>query len=316
MKIALTRQFPGSPEETLKDYFEEVRVADQDRPLRPDELAALVKGTDVIICSLPDRIDSALLSAADSVKCVISFSTGVDHIDLDEAKKRGVRVGHISDILSEATADLAWLLILACARRFKPAIRYLEEGKFNGFGPALLLGLELRGSTLGIVGMGRIGTAVARRAVGFGVKVLYTGGSGPKSVNLPADWVPLEGLLRLSDIVSLHCPLTEATHHMIGTRELRLMKKEGILVNTARGPLIDESALLAHLKTHPEFSAGLDVFEQEPCWVSPELVSLPNSVCLPHVGSATHKTRLTMTEACVAEAIRFANGDVLKNEVI
>ena len=308
MKLTLTRPLPGDVASRLSAHFSEVRVLSSPRPPSLDELKLHLPGTDVLICSLTERVDAALLAAAPALKHISTFSVGVDHLDIPAIRARGISVSHTPGVLTDATADLAWTLILACARKLKPAMQFIEEGKFTGFSPTAFLGLELRGAILGIVGMGKIGSAVAKRAEGFGMSVYY---SGPAKA-LP-NHVELEELLRISDVVSLHCPLNDKTRHLVSRRELGVMKPKAVLVNTARGPIVDEAALVAHLRSHPEFTAGLDVFEREP-GVTAGLAVLPNAVCLPHVGSATLAARTRMAEICVDEAIRFVKGEALQNE--
>ena len=312
MKVTLTRKLPGGHDAKLPSHFIEVVTLEHGEPLGRGELKAALKGTDVLICTVSDRIDEEILSVADRLKCIVTFSVGVDHIDLNALKARKIQLAHTPQVLTDATADLTLALILGCARRIKPAVHFIEEGKFRGLDPGLFLGMELSRSVLGVVGLGKIGMAVARRALAFGMKVVFTS-SKPHGDQADFKEVPLGELLRISDVVSLHCPLTPSTRHLIGRRELSVMKPNGILVNAARGPIVDEKALLAHLRTHPDFFAGLDVFEDEPVIV-PGLRQLPNALCLPHIGSATVAARGAMAEVCCDEAIRFAKGQRLRYE--
>jgi len=248
-----------------------------------------------------------LLVACPALRLVVTFSVGVDHVDSAALRRRSIPLVHTPDVLTDATADLAMALILACARRLRPGVRFVEEGHFEGFDPGLFLGLALANARLGIVGLGKIGTAVARRALGFGMTVTYVSPQ-EKRPAFPAVRVSLEQCLREADIVTLHAPLVAEARGLIGRRELAAMKPRGVLVNTARGPLVDEQALLAHLRTHPEFYAGLDVYEHEPR-VDPALAALPNAICLPHLGSATEAARLGMARICTAAAIQFSRGE-------
>lgn len=314
MKIVVTRTLPGCPETLLNRHFDDVSVHTGSRPMEKSALAAAVADCDVLLCTLSDTIDDSVLSQASRLKLIITYSVGLDHLDLPGLSSRGIRLVNTPDVLTDATADLAWSLILGCARRLKPAMQFLEEGKWNGFGPSLFLGIELRDKVLGIVGMGKIGKAVARRGQAFGMNLLYVNASQTDVTDFPgAGRVPLEEVMRQSDVVSLHCPLTPKTKHLISRRELNVMKPQAILVNTARGAVIDEEALTAHLRSHPEFFAGLDVFAKEPT-VPEVLRHLPNALCLPHLGSATFVAREKMGKVCLEEAIRFAKGESLKHE--
>lgn len=306
MKVSVTRKLPGCESALLSRAFRDVEIFSEPRAMTRDELLKMAAETEVLVCTLNEKIDDDLLAAAKRLKCLITYSVGLDHIDLDAVTRRGLPLAHTPDVLTDATADLAWALILGCARRLKPAQRFLEEGRFQAFDPSLLLGIELRGKVLGIVGLGKIGRAVAARADGFGMKVIGTGRPGKTETSLPE-------VLQKADVVSLHCPSNAATRHLIGRRELQLMKPQAILINTARGPIIDETALLSHLRGAPDFYAGLDVYEHEPK-VPEGFLQLPNAFCLPHVGSATRTAREAMGRVCMEEAIRFAKGEGLKYE--
>jgi glyoxylate reductase len=312
MRVAITRKFPTDLAERLRPHFSEVTAFDRVRPPSPEELQRLVAHADLVICSPSERIDAALIAAAPELKCVITYSVGVDHVDLAALAARQIRLVHTPKVLTDATADLAWALIMACTRRLKPAQQYIDEERFTGIDPCLFLGLELSRAVLGIVGMGKIGGAVAQRALAFGMKILYTG-SERQDLSLPGRRVELIELLTHSDVVTLHVPLTDKTRHLIGRRELGVMKAEAVLVNTSRGPVIDEKALLAHLRTHPGFFAGLDVYENEP-EITAGLSGLPNAFCVPHIGSATVHARRAMADLCADEAIRFAKGERLRYE--
>lgn len=312
MKALVTRRFPGHVSERLKDVFDDVRESDDSAPLDRKRLLDRIRGVEVAVVSLTEIIDEEVLTAADKLKLIVTFSVGVDHIDLAAVKKRGIRLVHTPDVLTPATADLTLALVLASARRLKPGARFVEEGRFTGFDPDLFLGLELGQSVLGVVGLGKIGSAVAQRAIAFGMKVIYVSPS-EKKPEFEATRMDLPTALQRSDIVTLHCPLNEKTRGMIGVKELQLLKPKACLVNTARGPLIDEKALYAHLRTRPECFAALDVFENEP-EVVPGLASLPNALCLPHLGSATAWARGEMARVCWEEAQRFAKGEKLRYE--
>jgi glyoxylate reductase len=254
-----------------------------DRRLSRAELLDRVGGADGLICLLGDRIDDELLARAPSLRVVANFAVGLDNVDLAATRRRGVAVTNTPDVLTDATADLTMALLLAVARRIVEAEALARSGEWRGWEPDQLLGVELSGRTLGIVGMGRIGRAVARRAEGFGLRVL----SG----------VPLDELLAASDFVSLHVPLTEKTRGMIGARELALMKPGAILINTARGACIDEAALIAALESGRLGGAGLDVYAAEPA-IPEALRRQRRAVLLPHIGSATDRARARMAELC------------------
>lgn len=315
MNIVLTRRLPGSSVGKLAQYYT-VRTVDKGRPLNSGEITEELSRADVAICTLTDKIGKEQISS--QLKCLITFSVGLEHLDLPTLIHRGIRVSHTPVVLTAATADLTWALLLACARRLTEGSSHVQAGEFNGFGPELFLGMPLEGAVLGIIGMGRIGQAVALRGKGFGLReVLY---SSPRRLEpavekeLCARSVELEELLRNSDFVSIHCPHRPETRYLIGASELRQMKDRACLINTARGPIIDEEALAAHLRQKPHFVCGLDVYEEEPT-IHPGLLGRRNAICLPHMGSANLPSREAMARVCIEEAIRFAKGDRLLYEL-
>lgn len=247
-----------------------------------------------------ERVTEAVLAAASRVRIVASHSVGVDHVDLAACRARGILVTNTPDVLTDATADLAWALILAVARRLHEGEALARSGTWDGWKPRELLGVSLSGRTLGIYGMGRIGRAVARRGEAFGMDVLSFERSGSEEEFR-------EFLLKV-DVLSIHAPLTDATRGRFGAAELALLPRGAILINTARGPIVDETALATALSSKHLFGAGLDVFEKEPA-IHPGLVSLPNVVLLPHLGSATRETRLAMARLACEEIARFARGE-------
>lgn len=251
-----------------------------------------------LVTLLTDRIDRELLEAAPNLRIVANVAVGVDNIDVEAATRLGVLVTNTPGVLTESTADLTWALILAVARRLVEGDRYLRARKYDGWDFDLLRGMEIRGKTLGVVGAGRIGRAVARRARGFGMNVLLH--SRNRGVSLGR-------LLKNSDVVSIHVPLSESTHHLIGVRELRRMKRTACLINTARGPIVDEKALTAALRSGRLAGAGLDVYEHEPK-VTAGLLRLKNVVLLPHLGSATNEARRAMLDAAVKNVKAFLSG--------
>jgi glyoxylate reductase len=289
----------------------EVDHHDGDVSLPADQLQERARGCRALVTQLSDPVDGALMDAAgDSLRVIAQVAVGYDNVDVPAATERGVLVTNTPDVLTETTADLAWALMLAAARRVVEADAYVREGRFDRWKIDLFCGEDVHGRTLGIVGMGRIGRAVARRARGFGMPVLYhaRGGLPPeREEELGARRVGLEELLESSDFVSLHTPLTERTRHLIGERELGRMKRAAILINTARGPVVDEAALAEALAAGRIGAAGVDVYEEEPR-VHPELLELPNVVLLPHIGSASWTTRRRMCTLAAENALAVLRG--------
>jgi len=264
-----------------------------------------VAGADALLCLLTDRIDAGFLERARRLRIVANMAVGTDNIDLAAAERIGIPVSNTPDVLTDATADLTFALLLAAARRLAWADRYVRGGGFVGWNPELGIGLDVTGRTLGIVGAGRIGRAVAERARGFRMEVLlHSRSEGP----------PLDELLVRSDFVSLHVPLTAETRHLIGARELARMKRSAVLVNTARGPIVDEAALVRALRAGEIAAAGLDVFEHEPA-LSPGLRDLPQVVLAPHIGSATVATRARMAEVAARNIVAALRGEPIPNRV-
>ncbi|HEX4214126.1 MAG TPA: D-glycerate dehydrogenase [Candidatus Dormibacteraeota bacterium] len=274
-----------------------------------DSLAAALSGCSAVVTQHTDRIGDRLLATA-GLRLVANVAVGHDNIDLEAAARRHVLVTNTPGIVDETTADLAFALLLAAARRLSEADREVRAGAWTGFTLTYMLGQEVHGSTLGVIGLGRVGRAVARRARSFNMPVVYHNRNRlpeAEERELGVEWVPLAELLRRSDFVSLHVPLNGATRHLIGPEELALMKPSAVLVNTARGPVIDEAALARALEQGGIFAAGLDVYEDEPR-VSPELRRLPNVVLAPHVGSATVRTRTLMCTTAAANVEALLRG--------
>jgi glyoxylate reductase len=293
--VFITRNIPEVGLMVLRRAGRAVEVNPEDRSLTPAELRAAVRGRTGVLCMLTDRIDAAVLDAAAGCRVVANYAVGYDNIDVPAATTRGIVVTNTPGALTDATSDLAWTLLVSAARRVAEADAFTRAGRFQGWAPMLFLGADLTGRTLGIVGAGRIGAAVALKSVGFRMRVLYADPSHHPTLDkeLGARRVPLDELLRESDFVSLHVPLTAETRHLIGAAQLAMMKQTAVLVNTARGPVIDEAALVAALKAGTIAAAGLDVYEDEPR-LAPGLADLPNVVLLPHLGSATLETRARM----------------------
>ena len=289
--VLLTQRFPDPVMEELRKRFTVVG------PL--SERHALIQAiplADALAVTLAEQVDAELLSHASRLKIVAVYAVGYNNVDLAAAGARGIVVTNTPDVLTETTADLTWGLILAVARRIPEGERLLRQGRWEGWAPTHHLGTDVYGKTLGIVGMGRIGSAVARRAAGFNMVVLYHSRrrlSPSEEKALKAVLMALPELLRRSDFVSLHAPLTPETRHLIGKAELELMRNHAFLINTARGPLVDEPALVEALSNRGIAGAGLDVYENEPR-IHPELLKLENVVLAPHIGSATYETRVKM----------------------
>lgn len=296
-RIFVTGKLPVDPS-TLAPRGVEVIVFDQARALSAGELVERAEGADALLTLLPDRVDAALLEALPRVRVVANYAVGYDNLDLEACTARGVWATNTPDVLTEATADLAWALLLSVARRVREGERLVREGGFVGWSPTMLLGQELYGRTIGIFGAGRIGQAVARRAEGFGMNVLrHSRRAG----------VSREELFARADVLSLHCPLTPETRHAIDAAAFAQMKPSAILINTARGPVVDEEALVRALERGQIAGAGLDVYEEEPK-VHPGLLGRDDVVLLPHLGSATHHTRRRMVEIAMDNILAALRG--------
>ncbi|PTX58268.1 glyoxylate reductase [Melghirimyces profundicolus] len=307
-KVLVSREIPAEGMDILREHCE-VTVGAEDRMLKREELLALIPGMDGLLSMLTDRVDGEVMDAAPGLKVISNYAVGYDNIDVGEAYRRGIAVTNTPGVLTDATADLAWALLMDAARRVTEGDRLNRAGGWKEWAPMFHLGKEVTGSTLGIVGMGRIGRAVAKRARGFDMKVVYFSRrrKDPKEENrLGIRYLPFRELLREADFVSLHAPYTRKTRHLIGREELSLMKETAFLINTARGGLVDEKALVEALKAGEIAGAGLDVYEDEPR-LSPGLKQLPNAVLAPHLGSATRETRGQMArraaENIVAELL-------------
>lgn len=295
----------------------EVKVNPYDRVLTKKELIEGVKGTDGLLCLLTDTIDKEIMEVNPNLGIISNYAVGYNNIDIEEATKRGIMVTNTPGVLTDTTADLTWALIMSVARRIVEADKFTREGKFKDWVPMLFLGSDVHHSTLGIIGLGRIGRAVAKRARGFEMRVLYTDVErAPKEIEdeLRAEFVSLDELLSKSDFVTIHTPLLPEAYHLIGKREIKMMKKTTYLINAARGPLVDEKALVRALQERWIAGAALDVYENEPD-LTPGLAELDNVIIVPHIGSASIATRTKMSTMAATNLVAGLNGKVPPNLV-
>jgi glyoxylate reductase len=309
--VIVTRKLPDPIETRMMELFN-CRLNLDDKPLGKPELQAAVAQADVLVPTVTDRIDAEVLAAAGpALKLVASFGTGIDHVDLASAQQHGIFVTNTPGVLTEDTADMTMALILAVSRRLAEGERLIRSGGWTGWGPTSMLGHRIWGKRLGILGMGRIGMALARRAKGFGLSVHYHNRRPiPDDVESALEatwWESLDQMLAHMDIVSVNCPHTPATYHLLSARRLRLLQPHAILVNTARGEIVDEEELIRLLETRAIAGAGLDVFEHEPA-VDLRMRALDNVVLLPHMGSATIEGRIAMGERVIINIKTFADG--------
>jgi len=312
-RVLVTRHLPEGGLDPLFAAGHEIVQRVDDTPFAPKELRAAVADVDAVVCLLTDQIDAAVLDAGSPrLRVVANVAVGYDNIDLTTARARGIAVCNTPGVLDETTADLAFLLMLGAARLASEAERDLRAGRWDGWAITQYLGVDVHGATLGIVGFGRIGRALARRAAGFGMSVVHHTRHDTGIVGWTGD---LDRLLTISDFVSLHVPLTDETRHLIDARRLALMKPSAVLVNTARGPVVDEAALADALHAGRIFAAGIDVFEREP-EIHPRLLSAPRAMLLPHVGSASRTTRTRMARLACEGVVAVLAGETPPNLVI
>ncbi|NHN33741.1 2-hydroxyacid dehydrogenase [Paenibacillus agricola] len=317
MKIVITRRIPDSIKQMLEVNHTTYMWQEENVPIPYELLLEQVKDADALFTNVSDRIDKPIFQAAPKLKVVSTMAVGYDNIDIGEATARGILVGHTPDVLSEAVADLTFALLLATARKVVEAMNYIKEGSWKGWGPMLLTGQNVYNSTVGIIGMGGIGKGVARRASGFGMRILYHNRRRREDMEqeLGVEYSSLDDLLQASDFVVMLAPATLETRRMIGERELSLMKPTAILINTSRGSNIDETALITALKKRQIWGAGLDVFEVEPIHADHPLIALDNVVLLPHIGSATVATRMEMAEMTALNILMGLSGKKIINIV-
>lgn len=313
-KVFVTRVIPDKGLDLVKDFCE-VDLWEGELPPSRAELMQRVQGVDGLLCLLTDKIDGEVLDAAGAqLKVISNFAVGYDNIDVNAATARKLPVGNTPDVLTDATADFAFTLMLSAGRRILEGDRYVRAGRWQTWGPMLLLGIEMRGSTLGLVGFGRIGKAMARRAVGFDMHVIYYDPQETRyDPDVKATSVDFETLLEESDFISLHTPLTPDTHHLIDSEALSKMKPSAVLVNTSRGPVVDMDALYEALKFKRIFAAGLDVTEPEPLPADHPLLTLDNIVIVPHIASASRIARDKMAWLAAKNLIAGLKGDHLPN---
>lgn len=313
-KVVVTRKVPDRAIELLAPHCELDVWPEEEAPIPREVLERKIRDADGLYCLLTDTVDRALLDLAPRLRIISNMAVGYNNIDVAEATRRNIMVTNTPDVLTETTADLTFALLMAAARRITEAERFLRDGKWKTWSPMLLTGQDVYGATLGIIGLGRIGSAVARRARGFDMRVLYhaTRRNEQAERELGVRYAGLDELLAESDFVVIMTPLTPQTRNLIGARELALMKPTAVLVNAARGGIVDERALYDALKEGRIWAAGLDVFEEEPVPTDHPLLSLPNVTALPHIGSASVRTRTRMAELAAENLLDGLAGRVPK----
>lgn len=315
-KVFLTRELPPKSMERLFEHTD-LEYNKEDRVLTKEEIIAGVKGKDALLCLLTDSIDGEIMDANPDLQIIANYAVGFNNIDVDAATSRKIPVTNTPGVLTETSADLAFTLLVSTARRIVEGDNFLRTGKWNGWGPLQYLGSDIYGATLGIIGLGRIGKAVAKRANGFDMKIVYwnrTRLSEEEEKELGLSYLPFEEVLKQSDYLSVNIAYNEHTFHIIGEKEFKLMKESSIIINTARGPVIDEKALVKALQNKEIAGAGLDVYEEEPK-VEPELMEMDNCVLLPHLASATIETRTKMGMIAIDNLLAKFNDQPLPNLV-
>ncbi|MFN3280803.1 MAG: 2-hydroxyacid dehydrogenase [Tabrizicola sp.] len=319
LTVVVTRRLPEAVETRMKELFD-VELRDPDQPMTREELAAAMRRADVLVPTITDRIDAGLLAqAGDKLKLIANYGAGFDHIDVATARQRGILVSNTPGVSTEDTADMVMALMLAVIRRIPEGLHLMQSGGWTGWSPMANLGGRLGGRRLGILGMGRIGQAVARRARAFGLQVHYHNRKRLRP-EIEAEheatyWESLDQMLARVDIVSVNCPHTPSTFHLLNARRLKLMKPSAVVVNTSRGEVIDQNALTRALRAGELAGAGLDVYEQGND-INPRLIELPNVVLLPHMGSATIEGRIEMGEKVIINIKTFADGHRPPDQVV
>lgn len=307
--VFITRRIPDIGLEMLSEHVE-IDLWEEELPPAYDVLRERTQRADGLLCLLTDRIDKELIENSARLRVISQYAVGIDNIDIESATKRKIPVGHTPGVLTDATADFTWALLMSAARRVVEADTFTREGKWKTWGPTILLGVDVARSTLGIIGFGRIGQAVARRAKGFDMRILYYDNKRLPEMEetLGVEYVSLETLIKEADFISLHVPLTPNTYHLIGEKEFSLMKKEAILINTARGSVVDQEALYHALKDRKIRGAAIDVTDPEPIPSNSPLLELPNLIITPHVASASVQSRTQMAVMAAENLIAGLQG--------
>lgn len=316
MKVFITRSLPGNVEKTLRENGHTVVTFKKDKPITKKELIKYARNAGAVISLLTDKIDSEIIDNLKKCKIIANYAAGYNNIDINYAKQKNIIVTNTPDILTNATADIALTLALACSRRAIEGHDFVMKKKFKGWAPNLLLGLEMSGKTIGIIGAGRIGQAVAKRFKAFDTKIIYYNRSRKYDLekDVGAKKVSLKKLMNDSDIISIQIPSTNETYHLLDKEHLSLLKPNAILINIARGEVVDEKYLIQLLKKGKIHSVGFDVYENEPN-LDQDLLKLSNAVLLPHLGSATIETRTKMAQLCAENVIRVLSGRTPKTPV-
>jgi len=312
-KVYVTYKIPEKPLDLLKDKSE-VIINEKDRSLTKKELCECLRGMDGVICMYNDQIDREVIDCIPGVKVLANYAVGYNNIDFEYAASKGIAVTNTPGVLTDVTADLALGLLFAVSRRIVESDRCTREGKFKGWTPTWFLGQDITGKTLGIIGAGRIGSSLAKKVKGLDMRILYYNRNRNKDFEQEtgAVYVEKSRLLKESDFISIHVPLTNETKHMIGMDEFKMMKRNAVLINTSRGPVVDEKALVEALREGYIWGAGLDVYENEPN-IEPELIKLENVVLTPHIGSSTAETREKMAEIAVKNVLAVLNNEMPPN---
>ncbi|MFP4050917.1 MAG: 2-hydroxyacid dehydrogenase [Thermoplasmata archaeon] len=316
MEVFVTRKIPEIGLNKVKEKFE-TEINPHPRMLKKEEIIEGVKGKDALLCLLTDEIDEEIIEAGEDLKVISNYAVGYDNIDVEAANERRIAVTNTPGVLTEATAEMAWSLIFAVVRNIVKGDKYVREDKFEGWDPTLMIGHEVHNKTLGVIGMGNIGSCVARKSKAFDMDVLYYNRSRRKNIEkeIGAEYVDKESLLSKSDIVTLHVPLTDETEEMISWEELDTMKESSYLINTARGEVVNEEALIETLRENGIGGAGIDVYSDEPYGANPNYYDLDNVVLTPHLGSASHRARDGMSKMAADNLIAVLEGRMPENIV-
>ncbi|SFP80627.1 2-hydroxyacid dehydrogenase [Salibacterium halotolerans] len=316
--VFITRRMPKDITARLEASCRVSMWEYEDIPVTPDRLKEEIKQADALFCNVSDRIDTDMLNKAEHLKVIATMAVGYNNIDIQAAADKGIQVAHTPGVLTETTADLTFALLMASARRLPEGIDIIRNNEWGAWAPFFLTGPDIHHARIGIIGMGRIGEAVARRAAGFNMDIVYHNRS-PKpeeEESLGASYAGMDELLATSDFVCVQTPYTKETHHLIGRNALQKMKKDAVLINTSRGAVVDETALYEALKAGDIRAAGLDVFENEPIRADHPLLTLPNVTALPHIGSASEDTRQQMAEMTADHILEALSGETVSNKVV